>query len=455
MANFFDVTKEASSTDSFLPAQTLDLDALAAIPTVVEKVNIDGVGRTKDVVLQRECQRIFAAATFEELVLSIDHTIREFQRLGLFSAVGALIDVGRGGPQQHNYEVSFFVKEPSRILGSLQTTVSGSGDTGLNVAVEMPNTFGAGQRIRVEEGFGTKTKSHFSLSFTQPIQLSPLQHITGALFRRNFVLDASGLFNIDHGVSVDLHTQLSPWIRHRLGWEGAWRFVNSASPLTPYDVRQYTGHTLKSAVINEVARDTRDHPMLPESGTLVRGSCEVAGVGGDVRHVKPEARLEVNVPLVAGISVQGTFGWGYVAPVTARPVNIADRYFLGGLNFRGFAHNHVGPHSGNYALGGNMYWTSGAHVYAPLPFGDPYHPFLRHIRLHGFFNTGNVGSVGGSQHHHWRTLFSDFPASVGGGIAVALGKFARLEINWARVLRANDSEIQAGRLSFGLGVNYS
>ena len=135
-------------------AQTLDLDVLSGVKTVVDKINLEGIGRTKDDVLHKECQRIFRSENFEELILNVDFTIKEFQRLGLFKAIGALIDVGK---EPQNYEVSFFVKEPNQLFGSIQTTVSGSGDTGLNVAVETPNVFGAGQRFRIEQG------SHFAV----------------------------------------------------------------------------------------------------------------------------------------------------------------------------------------------------------------------------------------------------------------------------------------------------
>ncbi|OWA54204.1 Sorting and assembly machinery component 50-like protein B [Hypsibius exemplaris] len=447
MAQFFNATQQPLPEEGVV-AQTLDLDVLSGVRTIVDKVNLEGVGRTKDVVLKRECQRIFQSENFEELVHNVDYTIKEFQRMGLFKAVGALIDVGKDA---NNYEVSFFVKEPSRLFGSIQTTVSGSGDTGLNVAVETPNVFGAGQKFRIEQGFGTKTKSHFTLSYGHPIQLSPLKYVNTSIFRRNFLLDASGLFNVDHGVGLDVQTELGPLTRHRVGWEGSWRYLNSLNPRTPYEVRQYAGHTLKSAVVNEIVHDTRDHAMLPEEGVLARFSNELAGLGGDVKHVKSEANFQVNLPIWRSIVAQASLGCGYIFPLGLGPVSIGDRYFLGGLNLRGFAQNHVGPHAGAFALGGSAYWNSGLHVYAPLPFGDPHQPLLRHIRLHTFFNMGNVASDA----KDLPGLFHTFPASVGCGIVLALGKLARLEINFARVLRAKETEVQTGNFAFGFGVTYS
>ena len=301
-------------------------------------------------------------------------------------------------------------------------------------------------------GFGTKTKSHFSLSYGHPIQLSPLKHLSTSIFRRNFVLDASGIFNVDHGVGVDLQSDLGPLTRHRIGWEGSWRYFNSLNPRTPYEIRQYAGHSLKSAIINEITHDTRDHTMLAESGILARVSNELAGLGGDVKHVKTEANFQYNLPLWKSIVAQATLSGGYIVPLAVQPVSssIGDRYFLGGLNLRGIMQNHVGPHVGPFAVGGNVYWTTGLHVYAPLPFGDPYQPLLRHIRLHTFFNAGNVAAD-----RDVRDLFRNFPVSVGCGIVLALGKLARLEINFANVLRSTDTEVRAGKFSFGFGVTYS
>ncbi|GAU96159.1 hypothetical protein RvY_07645 [Ramazzottius varieornatus] len=446
MAGFFEATQKAQAEGSV--AQTLDLDVLSGVKTIVDKVNLEGIGRTKDGVLHKECQRIFRSENFEELILNVDFTIKEFQRLGLFKAIGVLIDVGK---EPQNYEVSFFVKEPNQLFGSVQTTVSGSGDTGLNVAVETPNVFGSGQRFRIEQGFGTKTKSHFSFSYGHPIQLSAIKYINAGVFRRNFTFDASGLFNVDHGLSLDIQNEVGPYgTRHRIGWEGSWRFVNSFNPKTPYEVRQYTGHSLKSAVINEIIHDTRDHAMLPEEGFLVRVFNELAGLGGDVMHLKTEAHLQMNVSLYKSIVAQATLGCGQVMPFGLNPVSISDRYFLGGLNFRGFTQNHVGPHAGNFAIGGNLFWTSGLHLYAPLPFGDPYQPLLRHIRLHGFGNVGGLGNAG------WSGLFSNFPMSAGCGVVLALGKLARLEINFTKVLTTTGSEVLSpGQISFGFGVVYS
>ncbi len=41
-----------------------------------------------------------------------------------------------------------------------------------------------------------------------------------------------------------------------------------------------------------------------------------------------------------------------------------------------------------YSLGGEAYWATGLHLFAPLPFMQ--NEFLRRIRLHTFATAGNL-----------------------------------------------------------------
>lgn len=255
---------------------------------------------------------------------------------------------------------------------------------------------------------------------------------------------------MDHGVALDLNSRIAPLVRHRIGWEGVWRFMQSHTSSAPYDIRELSGNILKSLFLNEILKDTRDHSMLAEEGYLLRLQHELAGVGGDVKHSKQELHAQINFPLFPGVSLQGTFGAGFISALGGAQINFADRFFLGGLHLRGFVNNHIGPHSKGFATGGTAFWSSGLHLYAPLPFSDPYQPLLRHIRLHGFFNMGGVGSS-----TFWKELLVHFPCTVGGGLVLALGKLARLEINITHVLRASSDHVRSGVLSFGFGVSHS
>jgi outer membrane protein insertion porin family len=70
---------------------------------------------------------------------------------------------------------------------------------------------------------------------------------------------------------------------------------------------------------------------------------------------------------------QGTFNCGLLKRLTNgddnKVVTIADHFFLGGpLNVRGFEMRGLGPSSEGNAIGGQMYWAAGLHLYTPLPF---------------------------------------------------------------------------------------
>jgi outer membrane protein insertion porin family len=70
---------------------------------------------------------------------------------------------------------------------------------------------------------------------------------------------------------------------------------------------------------------------------------------------------------------KGTFNCGLLKRLTNgddnKVVTIADHFFLGGpLNVRGFEMRGLGPSSEGNAIGGQMYWAAGLHLYTPLPF---------------------------------------------------------------------------------------
>ena len=58
-------------------------------------------------------------------------------------------------------------------------------------------------------------------------------------------------------------------------------------------------------------RDTRDDRVIPNEGYMVRVQQEVAGVGGDVNHLKHEVELQVNKSLFLG-TVGGVLDWSLV-----------------------------------------------------------------------------------------------------------------------------------------------
>ena len=86
---------------------------------------------------------------------------------------------------------------------------------------------------------------------------------------------------------------------------------------------------------------------------------------------KNELELQANIPILDDFVLQGTFNCGLLNRYDPdkKSMTLADKFYMGGpLNVRGFEMRGVGPESDGNAIGGEMYWATGLHMYAPLPF---------------------------------------------------------------------------------------
>ena len=74
----------------------------------IDKVHVDGVGRTKDDLVQATVQPMFEAATLEDVITRTHEARTRLEQLGCFRSVGVFIDTSRG-PQatEKGLEVGF------------------------------------------------------------------------------------------------------------------------------------------------------------------------------------------------------------------------------------------------------------------------------------------------------------------------------------------------------------
>ena len=79
-----------------------------------------------------------------------------------------------------------------------------------------------------------------------------------------------------------------------------------------------------------------------------------------------------------------------------------------------------------------MYWASGLHMYAPLPFKPGKGGIGDLFKTHMFVTAGNIGNfwLSGQVGKDWEQVTQNFRLSYGLGIAVKLGGIARIELNY-------------------------
>ena len=127
--------------------------------------------------------------------------------------------------------------------------------------------------------------------------------------------------------------------------------------------------------------DRRNDPITPTGGFDVRFSQDLAGIGGDVKYLRTDARANFYKGLYKDVIASAALSGGYIRGWGDDTVAINDRYFKGNNEFRGFDNAGVGPrvlqfetqNEGdqvvefrNNALGGNAFALANAEVSFPL-----------------------------------------------------------------------------------------
>ncbi|KAK7098539.1 sorting and assembly machinery component 50 homolog A-like isoform X2 [Littorina saxatilis] len=425
------------------------------IPVKVERVVVEGVGRTKDDVIIKEVRPLLKAETFQEMVQKSHEVKQRMEKLGLFKRVGIFIDTAKDSANKDSYEITFEVREFRPISGGMNTLI-GNNDASLLFGVKLPNVLGRGEKVNGEYTHGTKQTRGYSVMMSKPLNANPEILLSGGIYQFHGSYPWSGYKETDRGLDIDL-TFPSVLGMHSLRWDGVWRDLRSLSRTTSFAVREQAGHSLKSSLKHVFVRDMRDDGILPSSGSLLRLTQEYAGLGGNVEFSKQELELQFNKSLFWDTVVQLSLAGGVMRPLHKKDdIRINDRFFLGGpLTLRGFSLKGVGPHSDGNALGAEAYWMCAAHIYTPLPFRPGKGGFGDLFRTHFFVNGGNLGNINFNDlQGSLKDMGNDIRWACGWGIVLRMGRVARMELNYVVPMAVKQGDSVNPGLQFGIGLSF-
>lgn len=450
-------TAERNSPET--TAETADVPLqLSNIKALVEKINVEGLGRTKDDLVIKTIKELFEAKDFQQVVLKSQEVRTKLEKLGCFKNVGVFIDTSKGqDATSSGLEITFTVKELKRVLGGINTLV-GNNEGSLVIGSNLPNTFGRGEKLQVEYTYGTKQSKGFNGMFVKPLHNKANSILTSSFYQQNSEWPSSGYHLCEQGISLDASFDSVPLLRHSVQWEGVWRELSCQSRTTTFPVREQAGHSLKSALRHVIHYDNRDSAVFSNRGTLFRMVQELAGLGGDVGFVKHELTYQLNVPITNDVVLQGSFQGGFMKRLNdEKMIYICDRFFLGGPHtVRGFEQRGIGPQSDNQAIGAQTYWAAGLHLFTPLPF-KPGHGGLGDIlRTHFFVNAGNIDNFnfGDNIKESARILTDRYRLSYGMGLMLRLGTVARIELNYCVPLKCQRGDRTHHGVQVAVGVQF-
>ncbi|OGQ82327.1 MAG: outer membrane protein assembly factor BamA [Deltaproteobacteria bacterium RIFCSPLOWO2_12_FULL_57_22] len=435
-------------------------------PVYFNRVVIAGNTKTRDKVVRREM-----AAAEQELFSGkkIKESRNALQRTGYFEDVQLTT---KKTDQADGVDLLVDVKEGPTGTFSIGGGYSSGDQFIFTTSIAEKNLFGRGQGINASFDLGT-TRQDFILSFTEPYFYdTPLslgldafnaarefndfdQRRTGFGVRTGYPLKRLGLpflRRLDGDATYERPKYVyDPLIEHTRGglaYELTRESINNINDAAPASIRDEKGTSWTSSLTPILSYDSRDHYFNPTEGTLSDLSLKFAGLGGDNRFLKTDARARwyysfLKDPQWGGtytVALGGTLGYGVGFQERAngkKDLPLFERYFPGGINsVRGFADRSLGPKEGNDVVGGDKQAVLNAELLFPI---------LEQYGLRGvaFFDMGQAFAESESFN------LGDFRRSVGAG-ARWLSPFGPLRVEFGFPLNKKSGD-DTSVVGFSLG----
>lgn len=312
----------------------------------IDRILISGNTKTRDKVLRREL-RLMEQERFSGSALK--RSQERLKRLGYFEDVNITTRKSEGPDR---LDLLIDVKEASTGSFSAGAGIASGENYLFNVRLSELNFRGRGQRVVLNADIGS-IRRNFSFDFTEPylfdtditagVNLFNWRLLfrdftrggTGAAFRLLYPLASLGIRPFTGYAFEDLRLGLEYRIESAE--------IRDVSAFAPAQIAAEEGSFLTSSITPRLFRDTRNHPFDPTGGSLQDVSLELAGLGGDSRFYKLEARTRAYVPIWRS-DLLGTFVYSFGANFgygrgygERRELPLFERYFPGGINtIRGF-----------------------------------------------------------------------------------------------------------------------
>jgi len=173
------------------------------------------------------------------------------------------------------------------------------------------------------------------------------------------------------------------------------------------------GGRLSSILGYSFTWDRRNDSITPTGGFDLQLSQDFAGLGGDVKYLRTDARANFYKGLFKDVIASASLSGGYIRGWGDDTVALNDRYFKGNFEFRGFDNAGVGPRRLSYetqnpgddvvefrneSLGGNAFALANAEISFPLGIDS----LLGSL----FIEAGTVGLLDESDQYNVITGFS-------------------------------------------------
>jgi len=327
----------------------------------VERIEILGNNRTRDEVIRRELRLTEGDAYNTSKIRASRRRLRNldyFKKVEISNKPGSASD-----------KTVIRVEVEEKATGELSLGAGFSSEEGAlgTIGLRERNFLGRGQDISVAFTLSQRS-TEADLKFTEPYFLDRNIAVGFDLFRiTRDRTDESG-FNLR-----------TTGFRLRAGYEiiedltQTWRYTLRSDAIRDLDsgvspvILSEQGSTSTSAIGQTLTYDKRDNRFDPTEGYFIRLETDVAGLGGSQRYVRAKVTAGYYQSLGSDFVLSFVGEYGIVHGL-GKNVSLADRFFLGGNNLRGFERGGVGPRdiSTDDALGANQFYAGTVELTFPL-----------------------------------------------------------------------------------------
>jgi outer membrane protein insertion porin family len=332
----------------------------------VERIDITGNVRTLDYVIRREF-RLVEGDAFN--TSRLQRSEQRIKNLGYFKKVDITTNPG-SAPDKTVIGVN--VEEQS--TGEFSVGVGFSTTEGIlgDISIRERNLLGRGQDLRIGAVIAQRT-DQIDLSFTEPYFLERNLAAGFDIFAINQNNQLIAQFNqVTYGTSLRVGYQITEALRQTLKYTLRKDSITDVQPTASRFIQEEAGSRVTSSIGQVLLYDARDNRLDPTAGYFVQFAADLAGLGpgkfgGDVRYIRGVLSGGYYYSLAPDYILSFTGEAGAIHGINEK-VQIEDRFFVGGDNFRGFKIGGIGPRdlSTNDALGGNIYYIGSLGVTYPI-----------------------------------------------------------------------------------------
>lgn len=386
-ANVVESTSLDSQTGEVQVKVNIDEGNLAYI----EKVNIQGNTRTRDIVIRRELklypgdrfdgsklrrskEKLTNLGYFEDISFDIQDT-------DVFDRKDLVVQVKEAKTGTFSFGGGFSTID--KIVGFVEIEQRNFDFT------NWPTFTGGGQRLVLRAETGS-TRNNFVLGFTEPWLFDHPVSFGFDIFRRERDREEDTGYAYDEkrtGGALRLGKQFTDFVSAGVAYKIEEVSIENFEANVSAALLEEKGTNLVSQLNFNASRDSRDNVFSPKKGFVVRGDFDIAGgvLGGDKDFYRVQGSASYYIPLKFNSVIEIASRVGIVdAYGSSDKVPIFERFFAGGSStIRGYEERKVGPLDSTTSdpIGGEALVVTNIEYTIPV---------IEFVKLAAFFDVGSV-----------------------------------------------------------------